>query len=48
MEKMEEQYVLGLFSHEKYPTVLDRNPQSATEKQFWEPNFTTSDWRGRK
>lgn len=51
MEKMEEQSVLEqceLFSHGKYPTLLDRNPQSDKEKQFWEPSFITSDWRGRK
>lgn len=51
MEMVEEQFVLEqceLYSHGKYPTVPDRNPQSAMEKQFWEPSFITSDWSGRK
>lgn len=46
MVKVQELFVLEEFEfhcHGKYPTVLDRQPQSAMEKQFWEHSFGMSD-----
>lgn len=48
MEAVEERSVLEqgeLSSHGKHPAVPDRNPQSAVEKQFWEPGSISLEWQ---